>query len=133
AGGGVPPFDGGDGGPATSATFYLASGIAVDPAGNVYIATSNPSGNNRIRILTPGIIPAITPNGIVPVYSSTPIIQPGSWASIYGIDLASATTLWNNDFPTSLGGTSVTIDNKPAYLWVVSPTQINLQVPDDST
>src|ERR1019366_8453978 len=42
------------------------------------------------------------------------------------------TTLWNNDFPTSLGGTTVTIDNKPAYLWVVSPTQINLQVPDDS-
>jgi uncharacterized protein (TIGR03437 family) len=25
------------------------------------------------------------------------------------------------------------IDNKPAYLWVVSPTQINLQVPDDAT
>jgi uncharacterized protein (TIGR03437 family) len=28
---------------------------------------------------------------------------------------------------------SVTIDNKPAYLWYVSPTLINLQVPDDTT
>jgi uncharacterized protein (TIGR03437 family) len=27
---------------------------------------------------------------------------------------------------------TVTIDNKPAYLWVVSPTQINLQVADDT-
>jgi uncharacterized protein (TIGR03437 family) len=31
-----------------------------------------------------------------------------------------------------LGNTAVTIDSKPAYLWFVSPTQINLQVPDDT-
>jgi uncharacterized protein (TIGR03437 family) len=30
----------------------------------------------------------------------------------------------------SLGGTSATIDNKPASLWFVSLTRINLQVPD---
>ena len=40
---------------------------------------------------------------------------------------------WTGNFPTSLGGTSVTIDGKSAYLWYVSPTQINLQVPDDAT
>jgi uncharacterized protein (TIGR03437 family) len=40
--------------------------------------------------------------------------------------------VWNNDFPLSLGGTSVTIDNKPAYLYVVSPGQINVQAPDDA-
>src|ERR1019366_5294720 len=33
----------------------------------------------------------------------------GSWVSLYGTILASTTTLWNNDFPTSLGGTTVTI------------------------
>jgi uncharacterized protein (TIGR03437 family) len=60
------------------------------------------------------------------------VVQPGSWASIYGSNLASGTAIWNNDFPMSLGGTSVTIDNKPAFLWYVSPTQINLQVPDDT-
>ena len=32
----------------------------------------------------------------------------------------------------SLGGTSVTINNRPAYLWYVSPGQINLQLPDDT-
>jgi uncharacterized protein (TIGR03437 family) len=32
-----------------------------------------------------------------------------------------------------LGGANVMIDNKPSYLWFVSPTQINAQVPDDAT
>jgi uncharacterized protein (TIGR03437 family) len=44
----------------------------------------------------------------------------------------SATSTWNGDFPTSLAGTSVTIDGKSAYLWFVNPTQINLQAPDDT-
>ena len=77
--------------------------------------------------------PSITPGGVVPVYSSSTTIQPGSWISIYGSNLAAATATWNNDFPTSLGGVTVTIGGKSAYLWLVSPTQINLQAPDDST
>jgi uncharacterized protein (TIGR03437 family) len=76
--------------------------------------------------------PVITPAGIVPVYSTANTIQPGSWVSIFGSGLASATTTWTGNFPTSLGNTSVTINSKPAYLWFVSPTQINLQAPDDT-
>jgi uncharacterized protein (TIGR03437 family) len=38
---------------------------------------------------------------------------------------------WKGDFPITLGSTSVTINNKPAYLFYASPTQINLQAPDD--
>src|ERR1019366_10623502 len=40
---------------------------------------------------------------------------------------------WTGNFPMSLGGTSVTINGRPAYLWYVSPGQINLQAPDDGT
>lgn len=76
--------------------------------------------------------PTITSSGIVPVYSTATTIQPGSWVSIFGSNLASAATTWTGNFPTTLGGTSVTIDGKPAYLWYVSPTQINLQAPDDT-
>jgi uncharacterized protein (TIGR03437 family) len=119
----------GDNGPATSAEFYSAEGVAVDPAGKVYVADAY---NHRIRLLTPGTAPAISPGGVVPVYSPVPTIQPGSWVSIYGSNLASGTAIWNGNFPKSLGGTSVTIDGKPAYLWYVSPTQINLQAPDDT-
>ena len=109
--------------------FNAPQGVAVDSAGNVYVADA---GHNRIDLMSPNTTPVITPNGVVPIYSSVPIIQPGSWISIYGSNLASGTFLWNGDFPTSLGGTSVTVNNKPAYLWSVSPTQINLQAPDDT-
>jgi uncharacterized protein (TIGR03437 family) len=84
--------------------------------------------------LTPASVPAptITPNGIVPIYSSSTTIQSGEWVSIYGSNLAGGTTSWKGDFPTTLGNTSVTVNGKPAYLSLTSPGQINLQVPTDT-
>jgi uncharacterized protein (TIGR03437 family) len=76
--------------------------------------------------------PTITTGGVVPVYSSATTIQPGSWVSIFGTNLAAATTVWNGNFPTSLGNVGVTINGKSAYLWYVSSGQINLQAPDDT-
>ena len=111
--------------PASEGQLVFPAGIAVDPGGNAYVADT---GNDRIRVLTPVPAPSINQGGIVPIYSSVPVIQAGSWISIYGSNLAAGTSVWNGDFPTSLGGVSVTIDNRAAYLWVVSPTQINLQV-----
>jgi uncharacterized repeat protein (TIGR01451 family) len=52
---------GGDGGPAVSAALAFPSGIAVDAAGNLFIADLN---NNRIRKVTPaGIISTVAGNG----------------------------------------------------------------------
>lgn len=51
----------GDGGPATQAGLDLASGIAVDRAGNLYIADT---GHNRIREVTPdGIMHTVAGDG----------------------------------------------------------------------
>ena len=100
---------------------------ALTPA-QVLTAFRNP-GNPG---LTEAIQPTILSGGIVPVYSSSTTIQPGEWVSIYGSNLSSATAIWTGNFPTSLGGTSVTINGKSAYLWVVSPGQINLQAPIDT-
>jgi len=61
AGSGTAGYSG-DGGPATAAQLDTPEGVAVDIAGNLYIADSN---NNRIRRVdgTTGIITTITGNG----------------------------------------------------------------------
>jgi uncharacterized membrane protein len=60
AGNGVVAY-GGDGGPATSASLYTPSGIAVTSTGAIVIADTN---NNRIRLVsTLGIITTIAGNG----------------------------------------------------------------------
>jgi uncharacterized protein (TIGR03437 family) len=62
AGIGVHSFSG-DGGPATSASFYFPRGIAVDLAGNIYVGDT---GNFRIRkIDTNGIITTIAGIGLL--------------------------------------------------------------------
>jgi uncharacterized protein (TIGR03437 family) len=115
-------------------TLYVAANAGpgnppVQTPTNVYTSTLQ---------LTPAAAvsaPVIDPDGVVPVDSSATTIQPGSWVSIYSFtakNLANGTAFWNGDFPTSLGGVSVAVNGKPAYLWYVSPTQINLQAPDDT-
>ena len=53
----------GDGGPATTAQLYTPSGVAVDSAGNLFIADY---GNHRIRkVATDGIITTVAGNGSI--------------------------------------------------------------------
>lgn len=103
-----------------------------------FVYSGSPFSDNGYQFLTQQVTttppPDVTINngGVVPVYSASTTIQPGSWISIYGSNLAGANATWNGDFPIKLGGTSVTINNKPGYLWFVSSGQINLQAPDDT-
>jgi uncharacterized protein (TIGR03437 family) len=59
AGSGGPGFSG-DNGPATNAQLYFPDGVAVDSAGNLYIADS---ANNRIRKVSNGMITTVAGNG----------------------------------------------------------------------
>src|SRR5262249_57016929 len=60
AGNGTSGFSG-DGGPATAAQLNYPGGVAVDAAGNLFIAEIS---NNRIRKVTPaGVISTVAGNG----------------------------------------------------------------------
>jgi len=60
------------------------------------------------------------------------------YVEIYGVNLSGTTRLWSGaDFnganaPTSLDGVSVSVNNKPAFIYYVSPGQININVPEDT-
>ncbi|MCI0540920.1 MAG: lamin tail domain-containing protein, partial [Verrucomicrobiales bacterium] len=70
--------------------------------------------------------------------SFLPGITPGSWVTIYGSALASTARLWRSDeivggvFPVALDGVEVRINGRAAAVNYISPTQVNVQAPDDS-
>jgi uncharacterized protein (TIGR03437 family) len=86
----------------------------------------------------PKILPSINTGGVVNGASGAPGVAPGAWISIFGANFAAAARtagsgdLVNGSLPSSLGGVSVRINNKPAFLYYVSPAQLNLQAPDDT-
>jgi uncharacterized protein (TIGR03437 family) len=62
----------------------------------------------------------------------------GSWVTIYGSNLSGTTRQWQaSDFqgsnlPLALDGVKVTINGKAAAIWYISPTQLNVQAPEDA-
>jgi uncharacterized protein (TIGR03437 family) len=86
-------------------------------------------------VATPPARPVIS--NVVNGASFLPGMVANSLATIQGTNLASVTDNWNaalagGQLPTSLDGVTVLFSGKPAYLTYISPTQINLLVPDVS-
>ena len=74
--------------------------------------------------------PALT---TVNAASYTGTITPDGIAAAFGSSLSAGTfTAPSLPLPTSLGGTSVTVNGAPAQLLYVSPSQINFVVPTDA-
>jgi len=121
--------------------------------GNIrfYIAGNSANGNgqntgDRIFSANYTLTPATTQPPRPAIRAQQPVLQAfsgafglsaGTWLEIYGTNLSPTTREWaGNDFqgnraPTSLDGVSVNINNKPAFVRYISPTQINVQAPDD--
>jgi uncharacterized protein (TIGR03437 family) len=121
-------------------TIYVAgnAGVGLPPSQNgdhiytkTYTLTSSSGG---------GPTPTISEvdNGFSNIPNSP--IQAGTWVTIKGTNLSNTTPyrLWNAaekalpQFPTSMDGTSVTINNKPAFVYFISPGQVNVQAPTDT-
>lgn len=87
----------------------------------------------------PASIPAVTAGGVVSAASYEAGVSPQGFVSIFGQNLATTTRavadsdLINGSLPTTLGGTSVQINNKAAFLYYISPSQLNVQAPADDS
>ena len=83
--------------------------------------------------------PTVAPGGVVNGASFGSTIAPASWLSIIGNSLATSTRTWNaSDFqngvaPTQLDGTSITINGRPGFVGYISPSQVNVLAPDDTS
>ena len=92
--------------------------------------------------------PTITSVDSASAYGAYAYFASGSWLEIKGANLADPNDprltaavnpgQWTlSDFsgvnaPTVLDGVSVTINGKPAYVWYLSPGQLNVQAPEDA-
>ena len=73
--------------------------------------------------------PAISRGGVVNLASYTTAVAPNGLISIFGTTLGSQAQPGSTPLPTTLGGTCITLNNTPIPLLLVSPTQINAQIP----
>ena len=107
----------------------------IAAAGSAIVTVVNPDGatSNAATFAVSPDLPTTSAAGIVNAASNLPSIAPGSLISIYGSSLATG-ILPAPSLPleTTLGSTSVTINDVHAPLLYVGPGQINAQVPFDT-
>jgi uncharacterized protein (TIGR03437 family) len=119
--------------------------LLLDVVGYTLKPPTLPAGPFPCTNTTPPSIASVTSAS---AYGGYPYFAGGTWLEIKGSNLAdpndprlSASVnpgQWTlSDFnganaPTVLDGVSVSINGKPAYVWYLSPGQLNVQAPEDS-
>jgi len=107
-------------------------------ASTAYVLTaSNPAGVRTASVTVTvgsagGNRPIVNPGGVVTVAAGAPLLTPLGLVSIYGQNFTNGVTQhWDGAaLRTSLAGVTVMMDGRPAYPLYVSPTFMNVQVPN---
>ncbi len=140
AGSGAAGYSG-DGALATAAQLRAPAAVAADANGRIYVADT---GNLAIRLLQPQYeVGPVTIQSVNVLSGGTDIAQ-NTWIEIHGAGLAPANVGTNGmrwdaapefasgRMPTGLDGVSATVDGKPAYIFWISPAQVNVLTPLDA-
>jgi uncharacterized protein (TIGR03437 family) len=112
--------------------------IYVQPYSLVSNGGINPSAANEFVFalhFSLQTLPVITNVISASQFGAFPTFGSGSWIEIYGSNLGDYTQEWatsqftNNGqtAPTSVGGTTVTVAGQPAFVYYVSPSQLNVE------
>jgi uncharacterized protein (TIGR03437 family) len=120
----------GDGGPASTAALHAPLGVAVDEAGNIYVADG---GNRVVRVLRP-VTQSVLIGAVVDAASQrADAIAPGKIVVIYGAGLGPAKLIQNQPgnglLSKTLDETVVTFNGIAAALLYTSATQVAAIVP----
>jgi len=126
------------------------TGLVVDAAGNIYFSGYTAGNLPLVNALqstagggyNEGFIAKIGAPSITSVTNAEgdgPTIAPNTWVAIKGSGFAAVgdARIWlaadfvNNQMPVQLDGTSVTMNGESAYVYYISPTQINILTPPD--
>jgi uncharacterized protein (TIGR03437 family) len=87
---------------------------------------------------------AVAPGPVITLVANAegdgPQIAPNTWVEIKGSSLAPAgdSRIWaaadfaNNELPTQLDGVEVKVNGNSAYIYYISPTQVNILTPPDA-
>jgi uncharacterized protein (TIGR03437 family) len=135
------------------------SGVDVDAQGNIYVAGYTSRGGLPAttgafqsaikgagsdgfvaKISAPVIAPAPTITAVVNAEGGVPTIAPNTWVEINGLNLAPVpdSRTWqgsdfvNSQMPVQLDGVSATVNGIPAYVYYISPAQLNILTPPDA-
>ncbi len=125
---GIAPAIAGEEVPVSSLTLAAPTGLAIAPAGDLYVAES---GRNRVMIVTGH-------RNVASVQAASftgPALASEAIVAAFGTNLAAATQVATElPLPTALAGTTVRVRDSLsqemfAPLFFVSPEQINYQIP----
>ena len=120
---------------------YFDSSSLLAQSGGAYQLTATGAkvaqAYTAIAAAGSGPAPAITL--VANAEGASPAIAPNTWVEIKGSNLAPAgdSRIWrgsdfvNGQMPTKLDGVSVTVNGKAAFVYYISPTQINILTPPD--
>jgi len=124
-------------GPVVSPVAYAFGGPFPSSLGPLILSSA--SGVTYTAVVGSRNGASVSISAVVNGASFLPHIASSTWITIFGSNLSQTVRQWtyadfvDQNLPTQLDGVSAKVNGTSAYVYYVSPTQLNVLVPDDTT